>query len=153
MAHLVYAALQRDESSAGEICMPVKPGKSRLQARAIRARAPRAAPPIADEPVVHDPLVHDPAGAIVAGLQEVGAEVTAYAESTTDQAMHLARSLIDAASLSDVLALQQKFAQANFATLVAGSARVAEIGLRMIGSAALPHEPLPDEPSADEAVR
>jgi hypothetical protein len=148
VTHLVYAALQCDETSAGEICMPVKPVKSRP-----RARAPQAEPPIADEPLADESLVHDPAAAIVAGLQEVGAEVTAYAESTTDQAMHLARSLIDAASLSDVLALQQKFAQANFATLVAGSARVAEIGLRMIGSAALPHEPLPDEPSADEAVR
>jgi hypothetical protein len=115
--------------------MPVKPGKSRP-----RIRAPQAEPPIADEP-----LLHDPVAAIVAGLQEVGVEVTAYAKSTTDQAMHLARSLIDAASLPDVIALQQKFTQANFAMLMAGSARVAGIGLRMIGSAALPHEPPPDE--------
>jgi hypothetical protein len=115
--------------------MPAKPGKSRP-----RARAPQAAPPIADQSIANES-----GAAIVAGLQEVGAEVTAYAESTVDQAMHLARSLIDAASLSDVIALQQKFAQANFAVLMAGSARVAEIGLRMIGSAALPHEPPPDE--------
>jgi hypothetical protein len=97
-------------------------------------------------------LDDEPAKAIVAGLQELGAEMTAYAEHTRDQAMHLARSLIDAGSLADVIALQQKFAQANFETLVAGSARVTEIGLRtgaiLLGSAPAPHGPS----SHDEAA-
>jgi hypothetical protein len=116
--------------------MPAKPGESRP-----RARAPQVKPRIANQ----SPIVNESGAAIVAGLQEVGAEVTAYAESTIDQAMHLARSLVDVASLSDVIALQRKFAQANFAMLVTGSARVADIGLRMIGAAVLPHEPPPDE--------
>lgn len=116
--------------------MPATPGKSRP-----RARAPQVERPIANQ----SPIVNESGAAIVAGLQEVGAEVTAYAESTIDQAMHLARSLVDVASLSDVIALQRRFAQANFAMFVTGSARIADIGLRMIGSAVLPHEPPPDE--------
>jgi hypothetical protein len=120
--------------------MPVKPRKSRP-----RVRPPQSEPLITNESAANESGANESGTAIVAGLQEVGAEVTAYAESTIDQTMHLARSLIDAASLSDVIALQQKFAQANFAMLITGSARVAEIGLRMLSSAALPHEPPPDE--------
>jgi hypothetical protein len=101
--------------------MPVRQAKSRRRAEPRRSESDTApaASPCADEP----------AKAIVAGLQQLGAEMTAYAEHTRDQAMHLARSLIDAGSLGDVIALQQKFAQENFEALLNGSARVSEIGL------------------------
>ena len=112
--------------------MPVRPAKSRTPAKPLR-RESDAAPPLDAEP----------AKAIVASLQEVGAEMTAYAEHTLDQAMHLALSLIDAGSLGDVIALWQKFAQENFETLLKKSTRVSESGLRtgaiLLGSAAAPH--------------
>ncbi|MDB5408955.1 MAG: hypothetical protein JWL84_3867 [Rhodospirillales bacterium] len=89
----------------------------------------------------------EPAAAIAVGLQEVGAELAAYAEQTLDQAVNLARSLIDVGSLAQVIALQQNFAQAILATLIAGSARVTEISLRtgelLIGGADLPHDAAP----------
>jgi phasin family protein len=125
--------------------MPLKLVKSQKSARSSRRHAD----------VVDDAgtkLDGEPARAIVAGLQEVGAEMAAYAGHTLDQAVHLARSLIDAGSLAEVIALQQKFAQANFATLLAGSARVTEIGLRtgerLVAAAPASHHPAPRDGAA-----
>jgi hypothetical protein len=110
--------------------MAVKPAEARMRARRNGAEAVAGGA---------TPVDGEPATTIVTGLQEAGAEVTAYAEHTLDQAMNFVRSLIDAGSLGDVMALQQKFAQENFARLIAGSARVTGIGLRtgaiLIGSA------------------
>jgi hypothetical protein len=129
--------------------MPVGPKKSR--SRTSPPRGETAAPNAGGS----DGALHaeaEPATAIVDGLHEVGAEIAGYAESTFDQTMHLARSLIDAGSLADVLALQRQFAQANLETLLAGSARVSEIGLRagaaLLGSATPPHQPASDDESS-----
>lgn len=133
--------------------MPVRRAKGRTRAKPLRSE-PDAAPAASPGAAISDAGPHlddEPTKAIVAGLQELGAEMTAYAERTRDQALHLARALIDAGSMADVIALQQKFAQANFETLLAGSARVTEIGLRT-GAILLGSAPAADERSPHDGA-
>lgn len=76
--------------------------------------------------------------ALVEGLGEIGAAVCAYTRDSLSNAASVARSMIDARSLADVVALNHDFAQMALEGLIANSARVAEIGVRTASEALKP---------------
>lgn len=76
--------------------------------------------------------------ALMEGLEAIGATVYAYARASLGSATSAARSLIDARSLVDVVALHQDFTQTAIEELIASAGRVAEIGVRATGEAFKP---------------
>lgn len=67
--------------------------------------------------------------ALAEGFEQIGHEITFYAQHALDRAVSLARALIGARTLSDVLALQRSYAKTSLDELIANSARISEIGL------------------------
>jgi phasin family protein len=76
--------------------------------------------------------------ALIEGFGAIGAAVYAYARESLGSATSVARSMIDARSLADVVALNHDFAQTALEGLIANSARVAEIGVRTTSEALKP---------------
>jgi phasin family protein len=76
--------------------------------------------------------------ALIEGFGAIGAAVYAYARESFGSAASAARSMIDAGSLAEVVALNHDFAQTALEGLIANSARVAEIGVRTTSEALKP---------------
>jgi phasin family protein len=75
---------------------------------------------------------------LIEGFGAIGAAVYAYARESLGSAASVTRSMIDARSLADVVALNHDFAQTALEGLIASSARVAEIGVRTTSEALKP---------------
>ncbi|HEX3500635.1 MAG TPA: phasin family protein [Stellaceae bacterium] len=75
---------------------------------------------------------------LMEGLGAIGATVYAYAWASFSSAASVARSMIDARSFVDVVALNHDFAQTALEGMIANSARVAEIGVRTTSEALKP---------------
>jgi phasin family protein len=73
--------------------------------------------------------------ALVKGFEAIGLEVFAYAQTALGDAVRVARAMIDARSVVDVIALNGEFARASIEGLLANSTRVSEIGMRMTSEA------------------
>ncbi len=76
--------------------------------------------------------------ALIEGVEEIGEALYDYARDSFGSATSAARSLIEARSLVDVVAVNRDFAQTALEGLLANSARVSEIGLRATSEALKP---------------
>jgi len=76
--------------------------------------------------------------ALIEGVEDIGKALYDYARDSFASAASAARSLIEARSLVDVVAVNRDFAQTALEGLLANSARVSEIGLRATSEALKP---------------
>jgi phasin family protein len=68
--------------------------------------------------------------ALVKGFEEFGQEVAGYAQHNLVSAVDTARALVGIRTIADLVALNQKVAQATLEGALANSARLSEIGVR-----------------------
>src|SRR5215469_1764216 len=66
--------------------------------------------------------------ALSAGVEAFGQEVVTYARATLQNASETARGLLGAKTLEDVMRLQVDLAKRHFDGLLAGSAKLSELG-------------------------
>lgn len=79
------------------------------------------------------------AGAIVArGWETIGRHWFAFAQSSVDQSMSAARSILAAKTLRDVVDLQSDFAKSRLDSLVAESTKLSELALKVANEAFTP---------------
>ncbi|MBV8650027.1 MAG: phasin family protein [Alphaproteobacteria bacterium] len=76
--------------------------------------------------------------ALVKGFEELGQEVAGYAQYNLVSAIDAARALVGVTTISDLVALNRKVAQATLEGALANSARLSEIGIRVATEALFP---------------
>jgi hypothetical protein len=76
--------------------------------------------------------------ALVKGFEELGQEVAGYAQHNLVSAIDAARALVGVTTISDLVALNRKVAQATLEGVLANSARLSEIGIRVATEALFP---------------
>ena len=76
--------------------------------------------------------------ALVKGFEELGQEVAGYAQHNLVSAIDTARALVGVTTISDLVALNRKVAQATLEGALANSARLSEIGIRVATEALFP---------------
>jgi phasin family protein len=89
-------------------------------------------------PVANFAAVAQANAALIDGFEAVSAALYAYVRGAFSSATSAARSMIDARSLADVVALNHDFAQTALEDLISNTARVAEIGVKATGEALRP---------------
>ena len=78
--------------------------------------------------------------AVTAGIEAVGQEFTAYARSTLQSTSDLMRGLLGAKTLEDVVKLHTDLTIRNLEDMVAGSAKLTELSVSLVGKALAPWE-------------
>jgi phasin family protein len=76
--------------------------------------------------------------ALSQGLEEIGKEVILYARRSFEQAAETATALLGAKTFEDVFQLNSEFAKANLEGLIAGSAKLSEMGVKLANEAMAP---------------
>jgi phasin family protein len=104
----------------------------------IEPPAPEAPGDASELPVANLAAVAQANAALIDGLEAMGAALYAYGRAAFSSATSAARSMIDARSLTDVVAVNHDFAQTALEALISTSARVAEIGAKATGEALRP---------------
>ena len=78
--------------------------------------------------------------ALSAGIEAMGQELMLCARDTLQSASETARGLLGAKTLDDVIRLQTALAHRSFATLVAGSLKLSELGAALAAETCAPWE-------------
>lgn len=78
--------------------------------------------------------------AFSAGIEAIGEEMMVYARSSLQSASETARSLLGAKTFEDVVRLQTELARRHFEGLLAGSAKLSELGAALASEAFAPWE-------------
>src|SRR5689334_10068109 len=110
-------------------------GTSRSRAPNVAAEPPNSEAPgdPGELPVANLVAMAQAGTALIHGFEAIGAALYAYVRGAFSSATSAARSMIDARSLADVVAVNHDFAQTALEELISSSARVAEIGARATG--------------------
>ena len=73
--------------------------------------------------------------ALSAGMEAIGQEVVGYTRTALESAGETVRALLAARTFEDFVRLQTELAQRNFAGIVAGSAKLSELGAALADEA------------------
>jgi hypothetical protein len=76
--------------------------------------------------------------ALVKGIEAMGQEVAGLAQQNMTQAVDAARALVGVRTIADLVAINRNLAQATLDSVVAKSARLSEIGIRVASEALVP---------------
>lgn len=76
--------------------------------------------------------------ALVKGFEELGQEVAGYAQHNLMSAVDTARALVGITTIADLVALNRRVAQTTLEGVLANSARLSEIGIRVATEALFP---------------
>ncbi len=128
------------------------PGEEVAAILAVAAPGEEAAtPPAAAAPgerEVHDDFAHfgreafaavaESQAALARGLEAISAEMAGLARSGIDTATRTATRMLGIKTISDAIEVNALFARASFDTLVDGSARLSELGVRLAAESSQP---------------
>jgi hypothetical protein len=76
--------------------------------------------------------------ALVSGFEAIGQEMAGFAQASMTNAVNTARALVGVRTLADLVAVNRDLAQATFEGMIANSARLSEIGMRIASDAFAP---------------
>ena len=76
--------------------------------------------------------------ALASGLEAIGQEMAGFAQASMTTAVNTARALVGVRTLADLVAVNRDLAQATIEGMMANSARLSEIGIKMASEAFAP---------------